>query len=275
MGLKIVMQSHLSENSVDTEHPSMSVVREGLLRLSRKVLRPDTEVTMSYLDKHAGSVRYLYPAAVNTISLVNKVIQHEEAGYDAVVIPCTLDPALQECRATVKIPVISAGEASMLIAQLLGRKFALLIPSDQFIGLASTPLYQYGWRDRAIEHHPARGFEPSFDVFWDAIISALQGKPEKLIADFEKVALECVRDGADTIVCYEGPASTALSLVDYTKVADTGVPVVSAAVAMFKLAEIMADLKQSIGLTKTESLMSPYAPMPKDMLAQIQQDFKF
>ncbi|MDA8228588.1 MAG: aspartate/glutamate racemase family protein [Desulfitobacterium hafniense] len=59
---------------------------------------------------------------------VPKIIKlvKEWQDVDAVVISCAGDPAVQELRAELTIPVIGAGEATALLAQNYGKKFGVL-----------------------------------------------------------------------------------------------------------------------------------------------------
>lgn len=279
MGLKMMLHSPFPEKgTVHTEEvqkrpqSEMAIWNEGTLRGVRKAARPDTEITMWYPDKFPGSVAFLYPTAVNDITIVNNVIKAEEQGYDAAVIACHLDNGLQEARGAVKIPVTGPCESGMIVAQLVGRKFAVVTVRPALIPRMEEHLRLYGWEDRAIKTRPIRYFDP---WYWDACIACFNGKPEKLISDFEKIALECINDGADAVImgCFQ--AAAALSLAGYREIGNTGVPFISSALAAVKLAEVMADLRQSIGLTKTEALHGPYKTLPREMLIQLRKDFAF
>lgn len=59
---------------------------------------------------------------------VPKIIKlvKEWEGLDAVVISCAGDPAVQELRAELNIPVIGAGESVALLAQRYGKKVGVL-----------------------------------------------------------------------------------------------------------------------------------------------------
>ena len=61
---------------------------------------------------------------------------------------------------------------------------------------------------------------------------------------FEAVAKECVRDGAEVVICDDAWLAPALSHFGYSQVGDTGVPVLDASAAAIKLAETLVDLKK-------------------------------
>ena len=84
-------------------------------------------------------------AGPDTIRLVKDA---EEKGFDAVVISCFANPAIDACRSVVSIPVVGAGIASLLTALSLGERIAVVtvlretIPSIEhfvkILGLTSS-----------------------------------------------------------------------------------------------------------------------------------------
>lgn len=54
-------------------------------------------------------------------------VRAESEGYDAVVLYCFSDPAVDACREVVSIPVVGGGQASCLLAPLVGRQAGLLL----------------------------------------------------------------------------------------------------------------------------------------------------
>jgi allantoin racemase len=277
MGLKILLQSITAEEyDIVTEdvpgRPNKHILNEGILRMAKKTVRPDTQIDRWFLDKYAGSPVYLYPAAINNISIVSNITKAEEQGYDAALTDAFIDCGLQEAREAVRIPVAGPCESSMLIAQLVGRKFAVVTTRGDLIPPIEEHLHRYGWEDRAIRNKPVRHIEP---WYWDAMMACYQGHPDQLIAYFEKVAMECINDGADSIILGCFPASAALTLAGYRKIGTTGVPFICPAVAALKIAEMMADLRHGFGLTKSEFPDGPYRTLPREMLVQIRKNFGF
>ena len=274
MGLKIWMQNimHEEEMGADSE-----VVWEGLVRAAKKVIRSDTEVTLRHLEKDHGtpdSLNWPWPLTwpclqiIREAAIVNGILKAEEEGFDAVVVDCALDPGLHQARGMLNIPVTSAGESGLLLAQLLGRKLAMVAPSDTAIAVEEENLRFLGFEDRAIKHRPVRHFEIVF-----GLADAFRGKPERLIEDFEKVAWELIRDGADVIVNACGLSGPAFSLNGYIAVPGANVPVVDSTTAALKLAELLADLQKSLGLKKTNLPTSLYRTPPKDVLDEARRRF--
>ncbi len=247
---------------------------DGMLKFARSVARPDTEIVVGYTEKGTPINHWLlYPRTVMKVEVLNKVIQAERDGYDAAIAGvCYCELFLEECRQAVRMPVVGPAESSMLLAQLVGKRFAIVTIHPHYVQPMEQNIHQRGWTDRAIAYRPVRHFEP---WMMEATNDALIGKPEKLISDFDKVAQECVRDGADTIICGCAPCGATLALAGYREVRGTGVPVVSAVAAEIKLAEALVDLRRAVGLTKTEAEVGPYQTTPPEVVAKIQKDFGF
>lgn len=274
MGLKIWMQNimHEGEMGADSE-----IVWDGLVRSAKKVVRPDTEVILSHLEKDHGtpdSLNWPWPLTwpclqiMRETAIVNGILKAEEEGFDAVVVDCALDPGLHQARGMLNIPVTSAGESGLVLAQLLGRKLAVVAPSETAVAGEEENLHFLGLEDRAIKYRPVRHFEIVF-----GLADAFRGKPERLIEDFEKVAWELIRDGADVIVNACGLSGPAFSLNGYVEVPGANVPVVDSTTAALKLAELLADLQNSLGLRKTNLPTSLYRTPPKDVLDEARRRF--
>lgn len=267
MGLKLLLQNimHRQEMGIDSE-----IIWDGLERLAKKVVRPDTAVTLRHLEKDEGvpeSLNWPWPLTwpctqpLREAAIVNSALAAEEEGFDAVVIDCALDPGLRQARGILDIPVTGAGESGLIIAQLLGRKFGIVSPSETSVAGLAENLHFLDFGNRAISHKPVRHFEIVF-----GLTDAFQGRPERLIEDFERVARELIQDGADVIVNACGLSGPALSLNDYAKVPGADVPVVDATTAALKLAELLADLRKSLGLKKTMLSTGFYRTPPKEVL---------
>ena len=89
--------------------------------------RSDVEIHINGVDDGSMDLHYNAVVAVNNFGpggVLNKIMQAADQGYDAVAIGCFLDPAMQEAREVVSIPVIGLGETSMLMACMYGYKFS-------------------------------------------------------------------------------------------------------------------------------------------------------
>jgi allantoin racemase len=101
--------------------------RQALTEHLESVRRPETEIRISGVDDGSMDLHYNAVVAMNSYGpggVLDKILQAERLGFDGVAIGCFLDPALQEAREIVKIPVFGLGETSMLVACMYGEKFS-------------------------------------------------------------------------------------------------------------------------------------------------------
>lgn len=68
---------------------------------------------------------------VATPKIVELARRFEEEGAEAVFISCAADPALEESRRAVKIPVVGAGSAGAATALALGGRIGILSITDE------------------------------------------------------------------------------------------------------------------------------------------------
>ncbi len=78
-----------------------------------------------------------------TSATIDRAVEAERQGYDAVFISCNLDIGLYECRQMCTIPVTATLEAAALTAHMMGRRFSLLSVDDQNGQIQKMILQQY------------------------------------------------------------------------------------------------------------------------------------
>ena len=215
-----------------------------------KVARPDTEVVLRHIAVSGNFVRSLYTELLNNRAVVENTLQGEQDGFDAVVLGCWADP-LWEAREAVDIPVVGIGEAAMLLATTLGYKFAVITVAPGVIPTIEVDLRLYGLEDRAI-YRPVRTLDPPSDL--ELLVESVTDPHRRLIPNFERVARQCIQEGAEVIVVGCGYYGPILTLHGYSEIPGTGVPVVDCSAAGLKLAESLVDLHQGIGLHKSTAL---------------------
>ncbi len=245
--------------------PELDPLWEALRSYFKKIARPDVEVTMRHLPVSANFVRSLYTELLNNIQVVEGAIWAEKEGYDAVVLGCWADP-LWEAREVVSIPVVGIGEAAMLLSTMLGQKFAIITVAPGVIPTIEIDLKLYGLESRAIVN-PVRALDPPSDT--QLLVESVTNPFKELIPRFEKVARECIADGAEVIVVGCGYYGPILSLHGYHQIEGTGVPVVDCSAAGLKMAESLADLQRTIGLSKSPALY--YRKVPAEVLDRVRQ----
>ena len=91
-----------------------------------KYARTGTHVSTVSLDWGPASIETRRDDALATPDILNKTIQAENDGLDAVIIDCMADPGLFAAREVTHIPVIGPVEASMHMAAMLAHTFSII-----------------------------------------------------------------------------------------------------------------------------------------------------
>jgi allantoin racemase len=222
---------------------------DGFKRYFKKLceVRPEVEVTLCFPEKSTYNVAHCYIEFLNNRWFLEKAIQAEKEGYDAVVLGAATDTGLQILRSVLEIPVVGVSESAFLLACMLGSKFAGITVFDILIGPKERNIKLYGLESRAISRNPVRSCELTPEeiagLFDENILR------QKVIPKFEKVAKECIADGAEVIVADDAWLSPAFAYYGYSKISGTEVSVVDAAGAAVKMAELLVDLKKAVRLT--------------------------
>ena len=258
MGYKIAWHNPLPKEITSSYHPDFyEAVIPGMQKVAGMVARADTEVVLNPFTRDAESPMNPYYKMACDDNMVENVIQAERAGYDASLVGCYYDPGLMEARCATDYPVVGVAQSAMLLAQMLGRKFACMTLTDM-----AVPLLEQNVRLAGLEawatHRPVRALKVEYPVMWSQLLLAYQGDPQPLIETFEEAAMVCVQDGADIITTgcvWMGPAFT---LHGYREVANTGVQVVDSFAAGITMLEMMLQLYQNIGVSRSHGDNSLY-----------------
>lgn len=247
-----------------------ALLYENMLEYVRSVARPDTHVDVTFVKDAAGesfSPWLRYPRAFLAVEILERVRQAERSGYDAVFPGmCFGEFFLEEARQTVTMPVVGPSESAMTVAQLLGKKFAVVTTFQRFERPVEDRIHAHRWGSRAIAPRPVRSYTPDLS---NQMLEAYRGRPERMIEEFDLHAQQCVKDGADVVICGCNPLGAALSKAGYNEVIGTGVPVVTALSTMIKQAEMLVDLRRSLGLVKSEAMCGAYMTTPGEVLADL------
>jgi allantoin racemase len=266
-GVKILWISDTTPQQMAKSPEDQQLIYEGMMDYVRSVARPGTQVDVDFVKDNAGETFYpwlRHPRALLAVEVIERVRQADRDGYDAAFPGmCFGEFFLEEARQSVTMPVVGAAESSMILAQLLGRKFAVVTTFQRFERPIEDRLRAHRWESRAITNRPVRSYTPDLS---QQMIEAYRGRPERMIEEFDHHAQECVKEGADVVICGCNPLGAALSKVGYKEVAGTGVPVVTALSSMIKQAEMLVDLKRSLGLAKSEALVGGYMTTPAAVL---------
>lgn len=93
--------------------------------VARKYASPGTEITALSPSYGPRSIEGYFEEHIAALATIETVAAHAQ-DYDAFVIACYGDPAVEACREITDKPVIGIAEASMHMACFLGHKFSIV-----------------------------------------------------------------------------------------------------------------------------------------------------
>jgi len=195
----------------------------------RKHASEDFEIDVVNIKFGPASIETYYDAEVAASFIVREVERAEKAGYDAVIINCFDDPALDAAREAVNIPVVGPGEASIYLACILGEKFSILTVGPPYVKRLPTP------RIRKMGLSSRFASEISVDV---KVLDIKKDKDKtfNLLVEAGRKAIE--EDGADVLIL----GCTGLTGFDKKLEKELGVPVIYPGLVALKFAETFVKL---------------------------------
>jgi Asp/Glu/hydantoin racemase len=222
--------------------------RETLTAHLNAVKRPETEIHVNGVDNGSMDLHYNAVVAMNSYGaggVLNKIIQAADQGYDAVAIGCFLDPAMQEAREVVSIPVLGLGETSMLTACMLGHKFSGIAFHSKQSQYYDRKAFEYGLSSR---HVPFGDLGIDFNDVQKGF-----SKPAEMRERFIVEAKRLAAQGAEVILAACATVNAIIRKENINEV--DGALVLDCNATLLKLTEAMAELKQSIGVGASQRLL--------------------
>ena len=207
---------------------------EQIRRELEKIMRPDTELVVRNPSEGPQSIESSFDDVFAAPHVVEMVRRANEEGYDAVIIACFADTAVNPAKEVSAIPVLGIGEVSLHIAALLGHRFCIMTTLKTRVPSKETYVRQLG-----MEKLLASVRVRSMTVL-DAV--AKPDECKSAILALGKRAIE--EDGAEVLVL--GCASNAGYADDLTR--QLGIPVIDPTSVTLKVAEALVDL----GLTQSK-----------------------
>jgi Asp/Glu/hydantoin racemase len=190
--------------------------------------------------------------------VIRGAIQAERESYDVFFMNHFQDVGLYDARASVNIPVLGLGEATLLHACTMGRKLGLLAINPAFIPTHTEQVHRYGLQQRIAG---IRAINANIADYMEAF--AAPAKKAELWALFEGEARRLIDAGADIIVPTGG---IPMMLFSYDPCANVdGAPILNGVTVVIKAAEMAVKLKRLGFPTASRhpqsgfALPSPYA----------------
>lgn len=116
--------------------PNVGMSRETLNErevMLKRFARPDTEISVDCISTGPESIESCYDEVLAGPEIVRRAVEAERQAFDAVVVYCFSDPAVEAARELVSVPVIGPGEASILSALALGQRFSIVTVLEETI----------------------------------------------------------------------------------------------------------------------------------------------
>ena len=111
-------------------NPDYGMTREEMderVSVLRHCAGEDIRLTMDCLHENHVTIDSALDVILAGPEIISMARRAEREGYDAVVLYCFSDPAVDACREAVRIPVIGGGQAAYLTALTVSRQFGLLV----------------------------------------------------------------------------------------------------------------------------------------------------
>jgi len=102
------------------------------------------EIAFEHLEAGPVSIESAIDEVLSGPGVICTAVAAQDNGFDAIVIDCMLDPALDAVREAVSIPVIAPGETTMSLAVERGESFSIVTVLDRQQRLFQLKARQYG-----------------------------------------------------------------------------------------------------------------------------------
>lgn len=194
-----------------------------------KFARKDTFIDVVSLESGPASIEDYRSIALVCPEMM-KLAKKNARKYDAMLINCFGDPCLEALRETVPIPVLGAGETSMMVATMMGQKFAVISPTESTV--------------RHVESNARRtGLNPATYSIVPLKLPVLQLEKDraKTLRAIAKLARKCMAEGAEVIVL----GCTGLAYMSEEIRSRVRAPLIEPAATTLKVSEALAELRSA------------------------------
>lgn len=193
---------------------------------------PHTNITIVNVRRGPESIEQRYDETWAALPTLLEAEKAEKEGYDAVIVYCFGDPALESIKEALNIPVVGLNEPSVHLASILGRKFSI-------IGVGGKKIEGSGRMVDKVTHY---GLSNRLASVRNIDVKVLNIKKEfnkvvEALTEEGRNAIE--KDGADILILGCG------SLLNIAEILQQrlGVPVIDPGLVALKVAEDLVKLK--------------------------------
>ena len=197
---------------------------------------PDFELEFKTMTPSVTTVHALSEFRFSR-EVIRAAIQAERENYDVFFMNHFQDVGLYDARASVNIPILGLGEATLLHACTMGRKLGLLAINPAFVPTHAEQIHRYGLQQRVAG---IRAINASIADYMEAF--AAPAKRAELWNLFEGEARRLIDAGADIIVPTGGIPMMLFG--DDPGANIDGAPIVNGVTVVIKAAEMAVKLKR-------------------------------
>ena len=159
---------------------------EDLRVLEREGLR----ITNSQIDVGPASIESEFDEALCVPGTIQKALQAQRDGVDAVIIDCMGDPGVKACRELLDILVLGPSQTSMHAAAMLSQRFSVVTVLDSVVPMLENLAKIYGLSDKLTSVRSV-----------NIPVLEIEKDPHRLIQSLTEESARAVRDdGAHSIV---------------------------------------------------------------------------
>jgi Asp/Glu/hydantoin racemase len=257
MALRIWWQS-----STTIHEPALDDYRKALTEHLESFKREDVEISVNGVDRGSLALDFNATVQLNSFApggVLDKILRAEREGFDGVAIGCFLDPAMQEARELVNIPIFGLGETSMHMACMLGERFSGVAFADKQAQYYDRKAREYGLGERLVP----------FESLGIDLAEVQKGfeRPEIIRQPFIEACRRAMENGAEVIL----PACACVNAIVYNEgiTEIEGALVLDINAVLLKIAEAMTELSKLVGAARSRKLLfaSPPASLLENLMA--------
>lgn len=196
---------------------------------------PGVAVEVRSASRARDAIESSWDAVVAGPAIVSGIVQAERDGFDAAIVGCFSDPALDAVREAVAIPVVGPGAASVFLALQVADRFSILTPGPGGGGRTRAFLRALGLESRLAS---VRGVGMSVAEMARAAETGELGAAIGKVAEPARACVE--QDGAEALIF----GCMSMAFLDPTPaIAErVQVPVINPVLAALRAAETLDSL---------------------------------
>ena len=206
-------------------NPNTSVEMTASIDLvAQKYAGPNLEIVTVCPRYGPRSIEGHFEEQIAALATVETIAERLD-DFDAFVIACYGDPAVDACREITEKPVIGIGEASMNLASLLGHKFSIVTVIPR-----AVPIMENLVRKVRLEGKCASVRATSLSVL------EIEADPDRAVVEMVEQAKIAVRDDGAEVICL---GCAGMGPLDERVEAAVGVPVIDGTASAVLLAQAL------------------------------------